>query len=162
MSRWLTIAILITIAHSVCWARASVSHVTPENISNQRLAFEIRSELSSNIVQFTITISATTNSTLPEAYSASVRVQEKNKDYAKPDPKKENKKVIYVFTVLQSDLDTATFFLWIAPRTDTPMPPMGHRDGSYYHIDLLPFVKKDNGPNQVQEDTPRKLGDPQH
>jgi hypothetical protein len=126
------------------------------------LDFEISSESSSNTVQFIITISGTTNVSLPDAYSASVRVQERNKDYSRPAPKKDGQKVTYTFTILRSDLDTATFFFWIAPRTDTPMPPMGHRDGSYYHIDLLPFTKMEKVPNKVQEDTARKLADPQH
>ena len=162
MKRWATIAALLTVTSSVCWARASVSHVTPENISKQRLAFEISSESSSNTVQFIITISGTTNVPLPEAYSASVQVQEKSKDYSQPAPKKDGQRVIYTFTILRSDLDTATFFFWIAPRTDTPMPPMGHRDGSYYHIDLLPFTKTEKVPNQVPENIGTNAPHSQH
>jgi hypothetical protein len=153
MKEWGIVALLLAIASSICWARASVSHVTPENANQQRLAIVVEATSVSNGVDFAISISAKTNAPLPARFSASVRVEKPNVTFEQINltETKGDQFVRYTFSVLKSDLAGATFFFWLPPRTDTPMPPMGHRDGSYYHIDLLPFVRTEKVRNQVPE-----------
>jgi hypothetical protein len=70
--------------------------------------------------------------------------------------------ITYRFTILRTALGQATFFFRLPPRAEDPVPAYGHKDGFYYHIDLAPFATTMESPNQVPEDTARKLANPQH
>jgi len=118
------------------------------------LAISVEAKSVSNAVDFTIAISAKTNAPLPATFFANTSVKKPNITYEqiKMTEAKGDQFVRYTFSVLESDLGGATFFFWLPPRTDTPMPLVKHpRDSAYYHIDLLPFVKINTGPNKASE-----------
>ena len=144
-------------------ARWAVAHLTPDNISSQRLVFLITTQSMTNAVEFCITVSGRTNAPLPETYSATVQIsgQDQKMEHAEPVTRNGITSTTYRFTVLRPALGQATFFFRIPPRPEDPMPAYGHKDGFYYHIDLAPFSQPKENPNQAPEDTARKLADPQ-
>ena len=126
------------------WARWSVTHVSPTNITEQKYSFKVEYTVDSNSYAFAVTVSGTTNNPLPQDYSADVIIIggiSLPMEHSEPHEQDSITAITYRFSLTVDQLDSATFCFKIPPPPDSPYAYLG---GHYFALELTDYIKNEN------------------